>query len=91
MGIAVTRGRNTHPVNFQKEIKIRFNLPPLHILTSKFIPDIVEDKIQQTEFFRKGDNVAQANRNFKFKTTSAAIGNFRDRKSELSHVPLNFF
>ena len=53
MGIALARGRNTHPVNFQKEIKLRFNLPPLHILNEKFIPEMVENQILQTEFFRK--------------------------------------
>ena len=45
MGIAMKRGRNTHPVNFEKEIKLRFNLPPLHILNSKFIPELVVGQV----------------------------------------------
>ena len=45
MGIALAKGRNTHPVNFEKEIKLRFNLPPLHLLTEHFIPELVEEII----------------------------------------------
>ena len=32
------RGRNLHPINFSKELCLKFNLPPLHIMKLKFIP-----------------------------------------------------
>ena len=91
MGIAIARGRNTHPVNFEKEIKLRFNLPPLHILADKFIPDLVEETVlvKKTEYFRKGDGCKRAFRNFKFKSVSPADGNFRSSK-ENQHMPTDF-
>ena len=91
MGIAVARGRNTHPVNFEKEIKLRFNLPPLHTLTHTFLPKLTDNIMSNTEFFRKGDGNPQTLRNLKFQTLSASIGNLRVEKEEKSHVPNSFF
>ena len=69
MSLAMKRGRNTHPVNFEKEIKLRFNLP-LHILNKNFIPDLVEEivVVKGKEYFRKGDSITQRSRMFKYTT-----------------------
>ena len=94
MGIAMKRGRNTHPVNFEKEIKLRFNLPPLHILNNKFIPELVDEMIdiKKKEYFRKGDSVSVINKKYKYKSTSSAIGNFRQliESTSSSHLPMEF-
>ena len=95
MSIAMKRGRNTHPVNFEKEIKLRFNLPPLHILNEKFIPDLVNEIVvlKGKEYFRKGDSQRQSSRKFKYTTTSEAVGNFRKLKENTfsKHLPSDFF
>ena len=54
MGIVAARGRNTHPVNFEKEIKLRFHQTPLHILTNTFIPKLTDHIVSNTDFFQKG-------------------------------------
>ena len=89
MGIGISRGRNTHPNNLEKEVKLRFNLPPFHILTEKFIPELVEES--ETEYFRRGDGKKEQMRKFKFSKTSASIGNLRLNEISKSHLPLDFF
>ena len=89
MGIGISRGRNTHPTNLEKEVKLRFNLPPLHILVEKFIPELVSES--QSEYFRKGDGKKSQMRKFKFVTTSASVGNFRSLQTTKSHLPIDFF
>ena len=53
------RGRNIHPIYFEKEIKLRFNLLPLHLLKETFIPELVDEMVdvKKKEYFRKGDSV----------------------------------
>ena len=84
------KGRNLHPVNFSKEIYLYFNLPPLHILSYKFIPKIVESKIQEKKkYFRKLDG-SKLQYKIRYQTTSAAIGHFRRNQESSSHLPLDF-
>ena len=94
MGIAMKRGRNTHPINFEKEIKMRFNLLPLHLLKETFIPELVDEMVdvKKKEYFRKGDSVRSLNRKYKYTTTSSAIGNLRQLKeaSCANHLPRDF-
>ena len=42
MSIAVSNGRNIMPYNLDKEVCLKFNLPPLHVLNEKFIPEIAK-------------------------------------------------
>ena len=53
MTLAQARFRNLEPVNFAKEIFLRFNLPPLHVLRLAFIPSIVEKLLEYKEFHRR--------------------------------------
>ena len=46
MNIQLGSGRNLHPVNMNKEMFLRFNLAPLHVLKSSLIPEVVKDKIE---------------------------------------------
>ena len=39
------QGRNLHPANFSKEIFLKFNLPPLHIMKQKLIPEVAKDLV----------------------------------------------
>ena len=53
MGIALANGRNLEPPNLNKEVYIRFNSPPLHILQRKFIPAVAARWKRQKEFSRR--------------------------------------
>ena len=89
MNIHRGRGRNLHPVNYHKELFLRFNLPPLHHLTTTFIPALVKIKLEEnTKYYRKLDHSRLDK--LKFQTLSATIGNFRKREEERSHLPLSY-
>ena len=53
MGIALANGRNLEPPNLNKEVYIRFNSPPFHILQRKFIPAVAARWKRQKEFSRR--------------------------------------
>ena len=91
IGISVAGGRNTHTSNFQKEVKLRFNLPPLHILSQRLIPELVEQICLRQDFFRRGDEVKKQLKKMKFATSSASIGNMRILYATKTHTPVNFF
>ena len=86
MNMATANGRNLHPANFGKEIFLRFNLPPMHVLHQRFIPEILKEEINKgKEFIRKADRDARQLRKLNFKTTSSSNGNFRAREEEKFH------
>ena len=43
MAISLSNGRNLSPFNLEKEICLKFNLPPLHILNETFVPEIAKE------------------------------------------------
>ena len=47
MLLAFSSGRGLHPPNLNKEICIRYNAPPLHILKEKLIPKVTRIWIEQ--------------------------------------------
>ena len=71
-----------HPENFANEVYPRFNLPPLHRLQEKFIPDLVKREIETKNYVRKGDESDRQQRKLKFKNLSASVGNFRTKEEE---------
>ena len=77
MNIHHGRGRNVHPVNFNKEIYLQFNLPPLHIMKKKMIPEVVTHKMNSER--KKYLSETQRKSKLKFETLSSSIGNFRVR------------
>ena len=89
MSLAQARFRKSEPVNFAKEIYLRFNLPPLHILTVTFIPAIVKKLLFFKKFFRKCDGIREDK--LKFPNVSASVGNFRAGEEENSRLPLKYF
>ena len=86
--------RNLEPNNFAKEIFCRVNLPPLHILKKTFIPEIVKMLVDDERmiFFRKLDGaVTSYVDRLKFETVSASIGNYRQKRENLSKLPIELF
>ena len=93
MNIVQGKCRNIHPINFSKEIFLRYNLPPLHILKKKIIPEIVNFLAGEKgkEFIRRGDGFDQQKRKFTYQATSASLGNFRKNEETVSHLPVSMF
>jgi len=57
MNVATALGRNCHPANFNKEMFLRFKLPPMHVLNEEFIPELVKNEIDhKRDFIRKADS-----------------------------------
>ena len=82
------KGRNVHPVNFNKELFLKFNLPPLHVMKKTLIPLVVEEKIE----VEMKDYVTRTTRKekLKFISWSSSVGNYR-LKEEASHLPIGMF
>ena len=47
MKMALGKDRHLEPENFSKEIVIAVNLPPIHILKQKFIPELVDQLLSE--------------------------------------------
>ena len=63
MLLAFSSGRGLHPPNLNKEICIRYNAPPLHILKEKFIPIV-------TNLLESGLNKKKKNLDLKERRTT---------------------
>ena len=66
--MATASGRNLFPDNFAKEVFPRFNLPPLHSLIEKFIPEMVLEKVKKKnkEHIGRGEGILRQTRKFKY-------------------------
>ena len=92
MKIATGKGRNLEPLNFSKEIFLTFNLPPLHILKKKFIPEIAAELSRKKLFFRKCANTFPSYQaKLKFTDLSASLGNYRAREETNCRLPVELF
>ena len=90
MTLAQARFRNLEPVNFSKEIFLRFNLPPLHVLKLTFIPAIARKLMEYKEFHRRLEGTRRQGK-LKYINSSASVGNFRLKEEQHSRLPVNFF
>ena len=91
---AMGKCRNVAPVNFSKEIFFACNAPPLHILSKKFIPEIVDELLCTKSFIRLGDNGRNSIRNRLLggaECISSSIFNFRKEEETRSKLPLDLF
>ena len=79
MSIAVSNGHNLSTFNLDKELYIRFNVPPLLKLQDfvKFIAKSCRE-IGDKEFYIK-------NRRLNLTNLSCSLANFRSKQEELSH------
>ena len=57
MVLSIGKNRYLEPVNFGKEMVLMFNLPPMHILSEAFIPELIEELLDKKKkrMFRKRD------------------------------------
>ena len=78
-------GRNLQPQNFSKELFLRFNLGPLHLL-DPLCNDIINSKPKM--FFRKLD---KSRMDKLVSVHSSAIATFRKEQEEKSTLPLSVF
>ena len=89
MSIAVSNGRNLQPFNLDKELYIRFNLPPLHKLQD-FIKDIASSwrEVGDKQFYIKK---RRATSRLKLTNISSSLANFRSKQEENSHFPVSLW
>ena len=87
MGIALANGRNLEPPNLNKEVYIRFNSPPFHILQKKFIPTVAARWKKQKEFYRRFKKKS----GLRLYHLSHTMESFRKREEERSHIPVKLF
>jgi hypothetical protein len=78
-------GRNLQPQNFSKELFLRFNLGPLHLL-DPLCNDIINSKPKM--FFRKLD---KSRMDKLVSVHSSAIATFRKEQEKKSTLPLSVF
>ena len=92
MKISKGKGRNLEPLNFSREIYCVFNLPPMHVLKRKFIPEIAQQLMAEKSFFRKcASSFPSYQSKLKFETLSASLGNYRSKEEKRCRLPLEFF
>ena len=82
------QGRNLHPANFSKEIFLKFNLPPLHIMKQKVIPEVARDLVLNEKKVFQTKSIPGK---LKFDELSASVGNFRKNEENNSHLPTSIF
>jgi hypothetical protein len=90
MASAQARFRNLEPVNFAKELFLRFHLPPLHVLKMTFIPAIVEKLLEYEEFHRRLEGTRFQGK-LQFSNMSSSVGNFQVKEEMNSRLPVNYF
>ena len=78
-----------HPVNFNKEIFLHFNLPSLHIMKTNLIPEIVKYKVEIER--KKFVSMAERKSKLKFGVLSSSVGNFKVKDALHLHLPLTLF
>lgn len=91
MGISVANGRNLMPTYLHKEVFIRYNLPPFHILRENFIPKVAKTWRSRNaagkNFFRKHPKRS----GFQINEVSHSLEAFRKAEEERSHFPVDLF
>ena len=92
MGIHGGRNRHLKPENFSKEIVLRYNLGPMHLLdNSKSNVNFVQDVYNryQKEFIRKTTRIDKiVTKDF---SKSSAVATFEKKGEAKSHFPKSFW
>ena len=86
MSMHMGKNRNLHTVNYEKDIRLQFNLAPLHILKIYFIPDLVRQLVEDE---RKQYFTTLHHSMLKFSSLLSSIGNFQAEQERVSHMPLS--
>lgn len=89
MSIAVSNGRNLQPFNLDKELYIRFNLPPLHKIQD-FVKFVAKSwrEIGDKQFFIKK---RRATNRLNLSTLSSSLSNFRSAEEAKAHFPVTLW
>ena len=82
------KNRQLTPSNFSKELVLRYNLGPLHILEKSLISEVLDRQIG-TEFIRKETSVNRVVS--KDLETSAAVNTYQQKQEEKTALPLSFW
>ena len=90
MSIAVSNGRNIQPFNLDKELYMRFNLPPLHKIQD-FVKFVAKNwrEVGDKEFYMKSQRKATSR--LKLSVLSSSLSNYRSREEELAHFPVTLW
>ena len=80
------RCRNLHETNFDKEIFIEYNSPPLHIVKESLLKEIVQEKIENGKEY-----VSKNPQRLTYVDLGATVGSFRKNAENSSHLPCSFF
>ena len=93
LSIAVSKGRHLEAGNFEKEILLQVNSPPLHILEKSVIPKLAKEFLRKiTGMFTVGEEGPRSIRNRLLQAgLSASLKNFRDKECDKSKLPCDFF
>ena len=87
MNAHVSRGRNPHPFNLNVEIRLRFNLAPLHML-NYFTKAKVKKRIEEDGALYVRTLESTRKDKLKFQLTSASVGNFLKQQKLAMHLCL---
>ena len=83
--------RNVEPVNFNIELSVSMNGPPVH-QAGALISQAVEVKRAERRDPTKTSFISSdGGRRLKFPELGAAIGNYRDKKEEKAYLPAHLF
>ena len=94
MLIAQGKFKHCQPHNFNKEVYLAFNLPPIHILKKRMIPFVVADLMEKVSFFSDNDRTLFKSYQKQLKygsNLSSSLGNFRTKEEKKSRLPISFF
>ena len=94
MVLSIGKNRYLEPVNFGKEMVLMFNLPPMHILSEAFIPELIEELLDKKKkrMFRKRDGAFPSwSKRLVSEVLSASLFNFRRKEEESSRLRLDCF
>ena len=91
MNISVSRNRNLNSLYLQKEVYLKFNLPPFHILKENgYISQVAKiwrDKIPGDKKFYRRYKSKKAS-GLQFDSLSSSLDSFRKKECENCHFPL---
>ena len=82
-------GRELWDENFSKEIFLKVNLPPLHVLERTFIPEVAQELRRTKEFVRRTTRLEKLVRGSD--GLSASVKNYRVKTEASSKLPLKEF
>ena len=91
MKLKCSKNRYLEPVNFGKEMYLQFNLPPIHVLSDKFVPELAKLLVEKrkSRFFRKFETQRPSwVKRLVSADLSASLNRFRINEEEKMRLPM---